>query len=99
MAATAGIFLPSFLFVALLNPLIPKLRSSKIMSAFLDTVNISAIAIILSVIIEMGRETLLDWRTVVIAVLSFFVTYRFSKINTAFVVIGGAVAGYLLSLI
>ena len=42
MAATVGIFLPSFLFVALLNPLIPKLRKSKIMSAFLDAVNIAA---------------------------------------------------------
>lgn len=50
IAATIGIFLPSFLFVALLNPLIPKLRKSKIMSAFLDTVNIVSVAIILSVI-------------------------------------------------
>jgi chromate transporter len=99
IAATIGIFLPSFLFVALLNPLIPALRKSAIMSAFLDTVNVSAIAIILSVIIEMARETLLDWRTILIAVASFLITYRFKKINTAFVVIGGSLAGYLLSLI
>jgi chromate transporter len=99
IAATIGIFLPSFLFVALLNPLIPKLRKSKIMSAFLDTVNITSIAIILSVIIEMSRETLLDWRTVVIAILSFSVTFYFKKLNTAFIVLGGSVIGYLLSLI
>src|SRR5688572_15812160 len=36
LAATAGIFLPSFLFVAFLNPIIPRLRGSKVMSAFLD---------------------------------------------------------------
>ena len=99
IAATVGIFLPSFLFVALLNPLIPKLRSSKIMSAFLDTVNVASIAIIVSILIEMGRATLLDWRTILIAVLSFVVTYFFKKLNTAFIVIGGSLLGYLLTLV
>jgi chromate transporter len=98
VAATIGIFLPSFLFVALLNPLIPRLRASPIMSAFLDTVNMASIAIILSVVIEMSRETLLDWRTIFIAVLSLFVTFYFRKLNTAFVVVGGAALGYILSL-
>lgn len=99
IAATIGIFLPSFLFVALLNPLIPRLRSSKIMSAFLDTVNVASIAIIVSILIEMGRATLLDWRTILIAVLSFVVTYFFKKLNTAFIVIGGSLLGYLLNLV
>jgi chromate transporter len=99
IAATLGIFLPSFLFVALLNPLIPKLRSSKIFSAFLDAVNVASIAIILAVIIEMSKETLLDWRTVLIAVISFAVTFHFKKLNTAFVIFGGALLGYLLWLI
>jgi len=99
IAATVGIFLPSFLFVALLNPLIPRLRKSKVMSAFLDTVNIVSVAIILSVIIEIGRTTLLDWRTISIAVASFIVTFSFKKLNTAFIIIGGAVLGYVLSLV
>ncbi len=99
IAATTGIFLPSFLFVAFLNPLIPKLRSSEVMSAFLDTINIVSIAIILSVIIEMGRVTLLDWRTILIAILSFIVTFYFKKLNTAFIILGGAVMGYLLTLV
>ena len=99
VAATVGIFLPSFLFVALLNPLIPRLRKSKIMSAFLDTVNVVSIAIILSVIVEMGRSTLSDWRTIVIAVVSFIVTFYFKKLNTAFIILGGAILGYILALI
>ncbi|MBB1286783.1 chromate efflux transporter [Flavisolibacter sp. BT320] len=98
MAATIGIFLPSFLFVALLNPLIPRLRKSKIMSAFLDTVNIVSIAIILSVILEIGRSTLVDWRTITIALVSFVVTFSFKKVNTAFTILGGAAAGYFLTL-
>ena len=95
-AATLGIFLPSFLFVAFLNPLIPRLRKSKLMSAFLDTINIVSIAIILSVIIEMGRETIMDWRTILIAMISFAVTFYFKKLNTAFIILGGAVLGYIL---
>jgi chromate transporter len=85
--------------VALLNPLIPKLRKSGVMAAFLDTVNIVSIAIILSVLLEMSRETLVDWRTITIAAASFMVTFYFRKINTAFIVLGGAAAGYLLSFI
>ena len=96
-AATIGVFLPSFLFVALLNPLIPKLRRSKIMSAFLDTINIVSVAIILSVIVEIGKETIMDWRTILIAVLSFAVTFYFKKLNTAFIIFGGAALGYILS--
>jgi chromate transporter len=97
LAATIGIFLPSFLFVALLNPIIPKLRKSKTMSAFLDTVNIASIAIILSVVLEMSIETLRNWQTIVIALMGFVITFYFKKLNTAFIVVGGAAVGYLLS--
>lgn len=99
VAATVGIFLPSFIFVAFSNPIIPKLRRSPVMSAFLDAVNVVSIAIILAVVIEMGRETLLDWRTVIIAIVSFGVMLYFKRLNSALIVIGGAVLGYLLTLI
>ena len=98
IGATIGIFLPSFLFVAFLNPLIPKLRKSPVMGAFLDSVNIVSVAIILAVVVEMGRETLLDWRTIAIALISFAVTFWVRSINTAFIVVGGALLGYLLTL-
>jgi chromate transporter len=74
--ATIGIFLPSFLFVALLNPLIPALRKSKIMSAFLDAVNVVAVALILAICVEMGRTAIDDWRTILIP-YSCFRIYRF----------------------
>ena len=99
LAATVGIFLPSFLLVAFLNPLIPRLRQSRMLSAFLDTVNMASVAIILAVAVEMGKETIRDWRTIVIAVLGFAITFYFRRINTAFVVLGGAVLGYLLTFI
>lgn len=99
IAATVGIFLPSFIFVAILNPLIPKMRKSKIIAVFLDAVNIAAVAVIIAVCVEMGKDTLTDWRTILIAVLSIIAVFIFKKMNSAFIVIGGALTGYLLTLI
>jgi chromate transporter len=96
VAATIGIFLPSFIFVALLNPLIPWLRRSKIMSVFLDTVNMVSIAIILSVLGAIGQSALTGWRPIVIALLCFAITFYFKRLNTAFVILAGAAMGYLL---
>lgn len=96
VAATAGIFLPSFLFVAFLNPLVRKLRSSKVMSAFLDTVNMASIALILAVCVDMGKSAITDWKTILIAILGLAVSLSLKKLNSAFVVLGGSVLGYLL---
>ena len=97
IAATVGIFLPSFLLVALLNPLIPRMRKSKVIAAFLDAINIASVAVIAAVCVEMGKDTLTDWRTVLIAVMSIVAVFYFRKMNSAFIVIGGALAGYLLT--
>lgn len=99
IAATVGIFLPSFIFVLLLNPLVPKLRKHKGISAFLDAVNIAAVAVIIAVVVEMGKDTLADWRSILIAVLSLLVVFVYKKLNSAFIVIGGALVGYLLILV
>lgn len=99
LMATLGIFLPSFLFVLILNPLIPKMRKSKIIGSILDAVNVAAVALIVAVCVEMGKDTLTDWRTIVIAVISLLVVFVFKKVNSAFIVLGGAVLGYLLTFI
>ena len=97
--ATLGIFLPSFLFVAILNPLIPRLRKSTWAGAFLDAVNVSAVGIMAAVLLKLGYHTLVDWRSGVIAALAVGVTFGFQKVSSMWVVIGGAVLGYLLGLV
>jgi chromate transporter len=99
IAATVGIFLPSFIFVAILNPFVPKMRKSKIIAVFLDAVNIAAVAVIVAVCVEMGKDTLTDWRAILIAVISLISVFVFKKMNSAFIVIGGALLGYILTLI
>ena len=97
--ATIAVFLPSFVFVALLNPLVPKMRKSGLFSAFLDGVNMASVAIILTVCISFSRETITDWRTILIAALSFIITFGFRKVNTVFLILGSAALGYGLQLL
>ncbi len=99
VAATIGIFLPSFLFVLLLNPLVPKMRKSKILSYFLDSVNIAAVAIMLSVLYVMSLDTLIDWKSITITLLSVFMIFGLKKVNPMWIVLGGSILGYLLSFI
>ncbi len=97
--STIGIFLPSFVFVALLNPLVKKMRNSKSFAVFLDAVNVASVAIIISVCYSMGKDTITDWRTIAIAVISILLTFTYRKTNSAFIVLGGSLMGYLLTFI
>jgi chromate transporter len=99
IVSTIGIFLPSFVFVALLNPLVKKIRNSKSFSVFLDAVNVASVAIIISVCLAMGKDTITDWRTIAIAIISIGFTFGYRKINSAFIVLGGSLLGYLLTLV
>lgn len=95
--ATIGIFLPSFAFVAMLNPLVRKMRNSTLFSTFLDAVNVASIAIIAAICFEMGKISITDWRTALIAFTSAIFTFGFRRINSAFIVLGGSLLGYLLT--
>lgn len=96
IVSTIAIFLPSFVFVALLNPLVKKMRNSKGLSVFLDAVNVASVAIIVSVCLTMGKEAITDWRAIVIAILSGIMVFKYKKINSAIVVAGGALLGFIL---
>lgn len=66
------------------------------MAVFLEAVNAASIAIILSICVEMGRDSIQDWRTIVIALISLVVTFIYRTLNTAFIVVGGGLLGYIL---
>jgi len=99
IAASAGIFLPSFLFVLILNPLVPKMRKSRLLSAFLDSVNVAAVAVMLAVLWIMSWETLVDWKSIAIATISVLITFGFRKVSVMWTILAGAVLGYLFSFI
>ena len=99
MAATAGIFLPSFLFVWILNPLVPKMRSSVFLRGFLDSVNVAAVAVMVAVTVSMSTSTLVDWRAWTILAVSLGLHFGVKRITAMHLVIIGAVLGFGLSLV
>ncbi|MBZ0298694.1 MAG: chromate efflux transporter [Anaerolineae bacterium] len=98
LAATLGIFLPSFVFVILSAPLIPRMRRSPFMSAFLAGVNAGVIAAIGITLLDLTRVALLNpdgtqfsLLAVALAAGSLFVLIRFRINATWLIAIGGAV--------
>jgi chromate transporter len=96
VVATVGIFLPAFVFVAASGPLVPRIRRSPTAGAFLDGVNASALALMVVVTYQLGRAAIIDWTTIALAVLSGAILFGF-RVNSAWLVLGGGIAGWLLS--
>ncbi len=103
IVATLAIFLPSFFFVLALNPLIPKLRQYQWMGAFLDAVNVSAVALmavvtlrlLYQIVVLSTDEFSLDWIALIIIFLSAIAIFRY-KVNTAWLILGGGLFGLIL---
>ena len=94
--ATVGIFLPSFFYVALLAPVLFRLRQSAWIAAFLDSVNVCAVALMAGVTVKLGVDALRGWIAWVIVLLALAVLLRW-KVSPAWVVLGGGVAGLMLA--
>lgn len=94
IVSTLGIFLPAFVFVGLLNPIVPRLRDSKWTAAFLDAVNVSAVALMAVVTLQLGASVLVGPVSVTIFAVATVLVLRF-KVNAAWIVLGGAIAGWL----
>ena len=95
--ATIGIFLPSFIYVVILQQFIDKMRKSVYLRNFLSGVNVAAVAAMVAVSYEMARSIVIDWKTGLICLISFFVYFYFKGINALWIILGGAVLGFLFS--
>ena len=95
LLATAGIFLPAFVFVAASHPFIPRLRRSPTAAAALDGVNAASLALMAGVTVQLGRAAIVDGWTVGIA-LAAGAVLLLRPINSAWLVGGGALVGLLL---
>jgi chromate transport protein ChrA len=94
LIATAGIFLPAFFFVAISGPLVPRLRKSALAGAFLDGVVVASLALMAVVTWSLGRDSIIDLPTAIIALGSAVLLIRF-RLNSLWLVLGGALIGLL----
>ncbi len=96
VVATAGIFLPSFFFVSISGPLIPHLRRSLLVGAFLDGVNVGACALMAAVTLFLARAAIVDVTTIILAASSAFILIRY-RVNSAWLVLGGGLLGLAMT--
>ncbi len=95
LLGTIGMFAPAFAYVGMTAHILPKLRKSPFAGAFLDGVNAAAVALMAFVVWQFARATLVNLLAILIAAISVFLLFRF-KVNSAWLVLGGAVTGVLL---
>ncbi len=92
LVATLGIFLPSFIFVALTHPFIPSMRRSPVLSALLDGVTVASLSLMAVVAWALSRATFVDVYTLIAAAIAAVLLFRF-KVNTTWLILGGALFG------
>ena len=98
LVATVGIFLPSFVFVALSGPLIPHLRHSAVAGAFLDGVNVASLALMAVVAWYLGRAAIIDLPTLLLALASVVLLIRL-RVNSLWLILGGALIGSIAAFV
>jgi chromate transporter len=98
LLATLGIFLPSFFFVAISNPIIPRIRNSAWVSGLLDGVNVASLGLMAAVTWQLGRTSMIDPLTIILALVALVLLLRF-KINSTWLIAGGALVGWLAAVI
>jgi chromate transporter len=104
IVATLAIFFPSFIFVLLLNPLIPKLRQSAWAGAFLDAINASAVALMVAVIFNLALVTWFqpygnlsfNLLAIILSLISAVLLLRF-QVNSTWLILAGALIGFLFN--
>jgi len=96
LVATLGIFLPSYIFVIISNPIIPKLRQSPWAGSLLDGVIVASLGLMAAVTFQLGLASLIDLPTLVIFVLSAILLIRY-KVSTTWLIVGGALTGFITS--
>jgi chromate transporter len=92
--STIGIFLPSFVFVALSSAFIPRLRSSPWLASLLDGVNVASLGLMAGVTWQLARNSLTHPLSIILLLLSgiFILKYH---VNTTWLILAGALSGIL----
>jgi len=95
LLATLAIFLPAFVYAPLIVQVLPLARRSPAVRTVLDGVNAAALGLMAAVTWQLGRAALVDLPAAVLAALALVLLLRL-RLNSAWLVLGGAAAGLVL---
>jgi chromate transporter len=93
VAATVGVFLPAFVAVAISIPILDRLRGSAHFRAFLDGVNVAAVALIAIVAVQLARGAFPDVLSVAIGVIALIGLAL--GVGTGWLIAAGAAVGLI----
>jgi chromate transporter len=96
--ATIGIFLPSFVFVALLTRVVGRIRDRDWSAALLDGVNAAALGLMAGVTWQLGRTALVDPLTAALFAAALLALWRL-RLNSAWLIAAGAAVGLARTLL
>jgi chromate transporter len=94
LVSTIGIFLPSFLLVLIVAPLLVRHRRNPNVQGFIKGAYAAAIGTILGACVLLGRIAIGDWLTILIGAISLVLLFR-TKISNPLLVAGAAIVGLL----
>jgi chromate transporter len=94
LVSTVGIFLPSFLFVLIVAPLLARHRGNANVQGFVKGAYGAAIGTILGACLLLGKIAVGDWLTALIGIVSLAVLFRW-KVSNPLLVAATAVIGLI----
>ncbi len=98
LLATLGIFLPSFIFVAISQRALARFQNAPAVRSLLDGVNAAALGLMAAVAWQLGRAAVIDPLTAAISLAALLALIRF-KVNSTWLIIAGALIGLLRMLV
>lgn len=98
LVATAGIFLPSFVFVAALGPLMDLARRAAWARQVLDAVSVAALGLMAGVLVQLGGRVASDLLSTLLAAAAALAIIRF-QVHEAWVILAGGLIGLGLQLL
>src|SRR6266536_3325069 len=94
--AALGTFLPCYAFVVIAAPAFRKYGKRPAIGAFVKGVTAAAIGAITGAVIILGRRTITDIPTVLLALVTLLLLWRWKKIPEPFIVLGAAIIGLVV---
>lgn len=97
VVAALATFIPCYLFTILPAPYFKKYGKHPAIKAFVDGVTAAAIGAIAGAVLVMGKRSLVDVPTILIAASTVFLLYKFKSIKEPLIILAAAILGLLLT--
>ena len=99
IVAAVATFIPCYLFTVIPAPYFKKYGKHPAIKSFVDGVTAAAIGAIAGAVLVLGKRTLTDLPTVLIALTTAAILFRFKKLQEPYIIIVAAAIGILIKLI